>query len=85
MLKAIRKKDLSEVKKLLDAGVSPNTEGDSPLSEASYEGRIEIAKLLLAKGADSDSSNHWGCSALYLAAYRECPDGQTAAGCRGKG
>jgi ankyrin repeat protein len=67
--------DASKMKKVLDAGVSPNLEaGTAPrrfLLQAATEGhRVETVKLLLARGADPDKRT-WGFgkTCLFLAAY----------------
>jgi ankyrin repeat protein len=67
--------DASKMKKVLDAGVSPNLEaGTAPrrfLLQAATEGhRVETVKLLLARGADPEKRT-WGFgkTCLFLAAY----------------
>ena len=67
--------DASKMKKVLDAGVSPNLEaGTAPrrfLLQAATEGhRVETVKLLLDRGADPNKKT-WGFgkTCLFLAAY----------------
>ncbi len=51
---AARVGDLARVRALLDAGVppdSPNLQGATPLSSAASQGRLEIVKLLVERGA----------------------------------
>jgi ankyrin repeat protein len=67
--RAIEKGDMPRVKHLIESGAPVNTEGDSPLSEAVVMKNTEIARFLIAHGANPDSQNNWGCSALYCAAY----------------
>lgn len=50
------------------------TAGDTPLHVAAYWGHPDIVKLLAARGADVNKSDHWGAVALHLAvasAYEE--------------
>lgn len=60
---------MPRVKHLIESGAPVNTEGDSPLSVAVVIRNTEIAKFLIAHGANPDSQNNWGCTALYCAAY----------------
>ena len=55
---------------LLDAGVEVNTRnfnGDTPLLLAAGRGRVEAARLLLARGADPALAERDGWTALALA------------------
>lgn len=52
--------DIEHLKMLLDAGANPNQpdrNGDTALSEAASNGRIDAMKLLLARGADLKVGN----------------------------
>ena len=67
LVDAVQKGDIQAVKKHLDAGVSVNarvetyhallgsTGTTTPLHQAAYFNRKEIAKLLISKGADRKS------------------------------
>jgi len=48
--------------------------GYSPLLTAAANGRLDIAKLLLAHGADPDAQTNDGKSALSLATERNHPE-----------
>ncbi|MFI1866144.1 ankyrin repeat domain-containing protein [Streptomyces jumonjinensis] len=57
---AIRAGDTTRVEAVLRAGAAPeraDSEGTTPLYEASVNGRAEIARLLLAAGATPDSES----------------------------
>ncbi len=59
---------ITEVRHLLNAGVSPNSrsdEGSYPLIQASSKGWIDIVKLLLDKGAKIDVLDESKLDALY--------------------
>lgn len=51
---------------LLDQGLSVNTaiNGTTPLLAAAFEGRLALVKALLARGADMESKNDYGGTAL---------------------
>lgn len=60
---------------LLDKGAPLSAPGDrrSPLHAAAYDGRLEVAKALLAHGADANGTNSWGARPLHEAARSEEP------------
>ena len=64
--------DVAALDKFFAAGMSPNTRddetGDRPLIAASSGGQLEIAQLLLAKGANPDIAKPDGWSPLLAAA-----------------
>ncbi|MES2461306.1 MAG: ankyrin repeat domain-containing protein [Armatimonadota bacterium] len=49
---AVDQDDVAQVKLLLDAGVSPMVNGNTPLTQAIIHNRGEIVRLLLERGAD---------------------------------
>ncbi|MET9404506.1 ankyrin repeat domain-containing protein [Streptomyces sp. NPDC002935] len=60
LFSAILRGDTARVTALLRAGTDPergNSEGTTPLYEASVNGRAEIARLLLAAGASPDTES----------------------------
>ncbi len=63
----------AEVKKLLKEGAKINLlreeNGMTPLSEAAFHGKLEIANLLIEKGANVTQANRDGNTALHLAAF----------------
>ena len=65
-----RDNNLSEVQKLLDSGIDPNTQdyrGWSPLMWATAKKNLDIVKLLLAHGADPNLVNYLGQVAIMFA------------------
>lgn len=63
--------NLEVMKALVDAGAPVNGKqhkGWTPLHEAARHGDVEIARVLLAKGADPKQANDEGVSAIGLAA-----------------
>ncbi len=74
---AIEDEDLEAVKALVEAGSSPDTAIDygesrwSALMKASWEGALEIARFLIARGADVNFANGEGETALHQALGRE--------------
>ena len=60
---AIEANDISAVRAALDHGIDiddvPVFEGTSPLRQAAYEGKVEIVRLLLDRGADIDGFDGW--------------------------
>lgn len=72
LIKACRKKDISEVKRLIASGVDVNQQdssGNTALIWAIYVQRQDIANLLIAAKAKPDIQGMQGMSALQLAAY----------------
>lgn len=72
LLQAARKGDLEQVRELLNQGADVNAEdprrGGTPLHEAAYWGRRDVAALLLEKGAKADADKNY--SPLHDAAWR---------------
>ena len=74
---AIENDDLDAVKALVEAGSSPDTPIDygesrwSALMKASWDGTLEIARFLIARGADVNFANGEGETALHQALGRE--------------
>jgi ankyrin repeat protein len=73
IFKAAREGDVGEVVRLLDAQPDLMEANDpiyrwSLLYEASWEGRAEAARVLLARGADVNRANFRGGTPLYAAA-----------------
>lgn len=68
-------KSVEVLEMLLDKGAPMNAPGDrrSPLHAAAYDGRLEVAKALLAHGADANGTNSWGARPLHEAARSEEP------------
>ena len=58
--------DIEAVKQHLANGedVNANLGETTPLNVAAFEGHIEIAELLIAKGADLNARNHWNNTPL---------------------
>jgi ankyrin repeat protein len=77
---AIERGDLLALKALVEGGASPDTaigsgEGAStPLAKAAWEGRREMVKYLLAKGAKVDGRDGNGETPLMQAAQRDFDD-----------
>ena len=74
---AIEDDDLDKVRALLDSGLAADTPIDSgenaetPLMKAAREGTVEIAKLLLARGAKVNAKNGENSTALEAAIGRD--------------
>lgn len=70
---AIERDDLDAVKALLDSGLSADTPIDygenswTPLMKAAWDGTTEIARLLVARGADVNAASGDGTTALLQA------------------
>jgi len=66
---AIAKGDIETVKKLIDLGedVNNKSNGMTPLMYAAKYNRVEIAELLIAKGAKMNTRSDKGYTALKLA------------------
>lgn len=72
LLKGAENGDLSTVKRLLAAGVSPNEPspgGWTPLIMAALSGHTAVVRLLLEHGADVHATNNRGMTALMYAAW----------------
>jgi ankyrin repeat protein len=62
--------DLESMRRLLDAGIDPNTassSGMTPLMDAAMNGRRDAVRLLLERGADPALQDDAGTTALDLA------------------
>ncbi len=66
---AIEAGDENSVLHLIESGASTNSAGLSPLACAVANRKLEIAKLLLGRGANVDSKDMSGCSSVFWAAY----------------
>ena len=78
--KAAREGDADRVRKLLDAGADVNVRNANkgrlqytPLHWAAYYGHLEIAELLISRGADLDAEDPAYSTPLYLAAEEGHP------------
>ena len=70
LLDTAGKGDLAKAKELVEKGAYVNyhdKEGRAPIIEAAYNGRVEVVKFLLEKGADPNSRKNDGASALGFA------------------
>ena len=78
LVEAIRRQNKTEVDQLLVAGTDvsqPDPEfGIPPLSWAAHYGDLEIARRLIAQGADVNQKNRDGYRALHSAAFLGFPD-----------
>ena len=77
MYNAIRTKNLNEVKKLLDAGVSPDLmrpNGASILHAATARKQYQLVKLLLQRGANPDIVNNLGLKPIAFARNKKILD-----------
>jgi ankyrin repeat protein len=74
LFKAAETGDFAMVKAALDDGADPNTTGkygDTPLIIASFKGHLEVARELLARGADVNArEDYFGRTPLYLASWK---------------
>ena len=65
--------DAAAVKAILGKGADPNARdprnGSTPLMLAAFLGRVDIAKMLLAAGADLKAMNNDGATALSVAEF----------------
>jgi ankyrin repeat protein len=73
VFRATREGDVGEVVRMLDAQpdlLQANEPDDRwpLLGEAAWEGHAEVARVLLARGADVNRANFMGCTPLYTAA-----------------
>jgi ankyrin repeat protein len=73
LIGAIRKQDAAEVKKMLADKVDPNAPdqqlGMTPLAWAAAVGNVEIAGLLLERGAQVNGKNGDGATPLHVASF----------------
>lgn len=70
---AARKGDAKSVKEMLDKGAYVNLrdpEGRTPLTEATWEDRVEVVSLLLARGANPNAKKNDGATPLSIATGR---------------
>lgn len=70
LVEAVKNNNISEVKKLIQAGANVNAKydnSDTVLIEATRNGNIEIVRLLLKYGADVNIQNKYGNTALTYA------------------
>jgi uncharacterized protein len=74
--RAIKKGDLTNLRKELEAGLNPNLSNNNSwtlLMLAAMEGDTSVGKLLIEKGADLNARNHGRETALSLAAHTGHP------------
>ena len=78
--KAAREGDADRVRELLDAGADVNVRNAdkqrlqyTPLHYAAYYGHLEIAEILISRGADLDAEDPAYSTPLYLAAEQGHP------------
>lgn len=71
---AIEDGQVEHVKTLLKSGADVNAKGNSPICIAVIHQRLEILSLLLDDGANPNSIDKRGCSALYWAANTKQSD-----------
>lgn len=66
---------------LLDKGAEVNVPGDKrpPLHIAAYQGNLEVARALLARGAQPNALNSWGATPLHEAARSDCANQEMVA------
>ena len=79
--KAAREGDADRVRELLDAGADVNVRNAdkqrlqyTPLHWAAYYGHLEIAEILISRGADLDADDPYYSTPLYLAAEQGYPE-----------
>lgn len=68
---AVKQGDIDKVKQILerkDGGINARKNGETPLHTAVLEGRIAIAELLIAEGADVNTWDEYGQTPLHTAA-----------------
>ena len=72
LMEACKHSNLPAAEKALDEGAHVNYKDrdnyhNTPLDITSYKGNIELAKMLIRRGADVNSKNSWGISPLHIA------------------
>ena len=72
LMEACRLGNSPAAEKALDEGADVNYKDrdnyrNTPLDITSYKGNIEIANMLIRRGADVNSKNSWGISPLHIA------------------
>ena len=79
--KAAREGDADRVRELLDAGADVNARNAdkqrlqyTPLHWAAYYGHLEIAEILISRGADLDADDPYYSTPLYLAVEEGHPE-----------
>lgn len=71
LLKASGAGNLADVKRFLAAGANIDTKfGDTPLTTAAQQGRLEVVRFLLDNGADINNTDMFAGTALYNAARK---------------
>jgi ankyrin repeat protein len=74
LFRSIENEDFAEFSRLVDAGVqfaALNKLGETPLYFAAEKGRLEMAKILIARGADARALTPTGETVLHAAAMIE--------------
>lgn len=79
LMDAVAKGDIAAVKTLLDQGISANSrekdkDGVTALSATASLGRLDIVKLLVARGANVNVTEEWGENATMEAARSAHPE-----------
>ena len=72
LMEACKNSNLAAAEKALDEGADVKYKDrdnyhNTPLDITSYKGNIELAKMLIRRGADVNSKNSWGISPLHIA------------------
>jgi len=72
LMEACKLGNLAAAEKALDEGADVNYKDkdnshNTPLDITSYRGNIELAMMLIRRGADVNSKNSWGLTALHIA------------------
>lgn len=69
LMEAAEKGNIKEMERLIAAGADVNAKNDragwTPLSRAVYNGRVDVARLLIEKGADVNAKDSAGWTPLY--------------------
>ena len=77
LLKAVRNQDIPRAKSLLSAGANINTTNTfkhTLLMQAARDGETAVVDFLIQNGADLNSSDYLGNTALKIAIMNEHPD-----------